>query len=248
MVNKATVLIAVLAVLVLAAEDFPLLGRNGAPESEGSDQTGAESFNRTAKEVLHPVYPYLAEAIADELGLRDRSGVGVDIGGGPGDLVLELSNLTPGFYWIDADLNPYFGEYLFQGAIDRECSDRVGFIPADVHKLPFREGYADVIVSRGSLQQWNDRIKAFREIYRVLKPGGNALIGRGFPGNMPVEAAKGVRERQGGGPRYSPGDTAAELEGIMKALDIRDYKVLRPRLDQDQVNYGVWIVFSKPAD
>ena len=248
MVNKATVLIAVVAVLVLAAGVCPLLGSDDAPAAKSSAQTGAESFNRTAKEVLHPVYPYLAEAIADELGLRDRSGVGVDIGGGPGDLVLELSRLTPGFYWIDADLNPFFAKYLFRGAFERECSDRLSFIQADVHNLPFRDSYADVIVSRGSLQQWKDRSKAFREIYRVLKPGGNAFIGRGFPGNMPVEAAKGVREKQGGGPRYSPGDTAAELEGIMKDLEISDYKVLRPRLDQDQVNYGVWIVFSKPAD
>ena len=238
----------ILAILLLAFFGTLLsAGTQGDdPVPEDSRKEDAARFNTTAMTVLAAAYPYLAEAVADELGLRDRSGIGIDIGGGPGDLVLELSRLTPGFYWIDADLNPYFAGFLFQGALDRGYSGRVSFIQADVHKLPFRSDFADVVVSRGSLQQWQDWEQAFSEILRVLKPGGKAYIGRGFSANLPLDVAREVRLKQGGGPRYDPDEFARRLRGIMNHLGISKYELKRPKSGKDEVNYGVWIVFGKP--
>jgi len=235
-----TAIIVVLLAAILPAKNF-----GGGFTADHELKAAAKSFNRTAKEVLQPAYPRLAEAIVDELSLQDRSGTGVDIGGGPGDLVLELSSLTPCFFWLDVDLNPFFAEYLFRGALDQGCSERVSFIQADVHKLPFRSDFADVVVSRGSLQQWKDWELAFSEILRILKPGGKAYIGRGFSANLPIETARDVRGRQGGGPRYDPEAFAGRLRGIMNDLDIKDYELKRPKSQQDEVNYGVWIVFRK---
>ena len=130
----------------------------------------------------------------------------------------------------------------------KQCAHKIGFVFADAHYLPFRDNYADVIVSRGSLQFWQDREQVFAEIYRVLKPGGHAFVGRGFSGNMPLEVAKQVRMKQGGGPKYNPADTASELEGIMKNLGISNFEIIRPRMDQEQLNYGVWVVFSKQGE
>ncbi len=205
-------------------------------------------FNLTAKTVLAPAYPYLAQDIVDRFGIQDKQGIGIDIGGGPGDLALELCKRTSSFFWINTDINTCFSGFLFQGAREKQCADRIGFLFADAHYLPFRDNYADVIVSRGSLQFWKNREQVFAEIFRVLKPGGHAFVGRGFSGNMPLEIAKQVREKQGGGPRYSPADTSVELTGIMKNLGISDYEIIRPRIDQEQVNYGVWVVFSKPGE
>ena len=47
----------------------------------------------------------------------------------------------------------------------------------DVHALPFAESTFDVVVSVGGVPFWQDREKAFREIHRVLRPGGVALAG-----------------------------------------------------------------------
>lgn len=221
-------------------QDFPAFEDSGKEEASG--------FNATAKTALAPAYQFLAGYIVDRFGIREKQGIGIDIGGGPGDLVLELSKQTPGFYWIDADINTWFSGFLYQEALENHLAHRVGFVFGDAHHLPFRDNYADLIVSRGSMQQWNNREQAFAEMYRVLKPGGHAFIGRGFSGNMPLEVAKKVREMQGGGPGYSPDDTALELEEIMKKLQISDYEILRPRMDQEQVNYGVWIMFAKPGD
>jgi SAM-dependent methyltransferase len=46
--------------------------------------------------------------------------------------------------------------------------------------MPFTDGAVDLVVSRGSLPFWENRSRAFREIYRVLKPGGVAYVGGGF--------------------------------------------------------------------
>lgn len=211
-------------------------------------EEGASQFNTTAKTVLSPAYPYLAEFIVDRFEIRDKGGVGIDIGGGPGDLVLELCKRTSEFFWINADINPYFSRFLFQSALENQCAHRIGSVFADAHYLPFRDNYADVIVSRGSLQFWQNREQVFAEMYRILKRGGRAFVGRGFSENMPLDVAKQAREKQGGGPKYDPGDTAIELEGIMKKLHISNYEVLMPRTDQDQVNYGVWVIFSKSRE
>ena len=40
-------------------------------------------------------------------------------------------------------------------------------------------------------------MKAFSEIYRVIKLGAVAYIGRGFSRDLPVETAKKIRLKQG---------------------------------------------------
>jgi SAM-dependent methyltransferase len=108
------------------------------------------------------------------------------------------------------------------------------------------DNYADVIVSRGSFWLWPDKVKAFAEIRRVLKPGGVAYIGRGFSENLPVDVAETVRGGQRGGVKYDVAKTAEQLRKIMAALKIKDHRIVRPRLNNDNaVDYGVWVEFHK---
>ena len=60
--------------------------------------------------------------------------------------------------------------------------------------LPFEDNYAEIITSRGSFQFWKNKQLAFSEIYRVLKPGGVAFIGRGFSENLSIETARKIRQ------------------------------------------------------
>jgi ubiquinone/menaquinone biosynthesis C-methylase UbiE len=117
---------------------------------------------------------------------------------------------------------------------------------ADAHALPFRDNYADIIVSRGSFHFWKEKEQAFREIYRVLKPGAAAYIGRGFSPNLPVETARKIRSERGGKMKYDVDKTADELRGIMNALGIAEYTIHRPKAPGgEDVNYGVWVEFHK---
>lgn len=207
----------------------------------------ADRMHKAATTTLAPVYPYLAEHIVDTFQLANKSGIGLDIGGGPGRLVFELCQRTSGYYWINADVNTYHAEPFFREALSNGCASRVALIFADVQHLPFRDDYADLIVSRGSFPFWENQERGFAEIYRVLKPGGQALIGRGFPPNLPFEIAKQIRKNQSKSmPKYDAQETVDELRALLKRLRISDHEIIRPRSGQSEINYGVWVRFSKP--
>jgi SAM-dependent methyltransferase len=198
---------------------------------------------RASEGRLSPVYGPLAEQLVNELGLEGKAGIGIDIGSGPGTLIIELCKRTKG-HWINADINPHFFPYFLQQAEKQGFDGRVSAIVADAQALPFRDNYADVIVSRGSFWLWDDKLKAFGEIW--LKPGGVAYIGRGFSENVPIYVAKSVRGGQGEGPKYDVVKTAEQLREIMMKLKIRNYHIIRPRLNNDEgIDYGVWVEFHK---
>jgi ubiquinone/menaquinone biosynthesis C-methylase UbiE len=239
---KRSILLLLLYILIIPAN-----AQKSTTSLRNSAQSQAAQFNDTAKNKLAPNYPYLAQFIIDRFKLQSKTGIGLDIGGGPGDLTVELCKRTSSMYWIVADINPWYADYFYQRVKKNNLFDRAAFIQADVHSLPFRDNYADVVVSRGSVQFWQDKEKAFSEIIRVLKPGGAAIIGRGFSENLPLGIAHQIRAKQGGKmPSYNPAETAHELEIILQKLNVTDYEIQLPREDQKEVSYGFWILFKKP--
>jgi len=208
-------------------------------------QKEARSTIKTSKEVLSPVYGPLAEEIVRDFDLAEKEGIGIDLGSGPGDLIIELCKRTR-LHWINADINPHFFPHFTKLARNHGFGPRVSAIYADAQDLPFKDNYAEIIVSRASFQYWQDKVRAFREIYRVLKPGGTAFIGRGFSENLPLETAKKVAKKLPDA-EYDLKDTASQLRDIMNELQIQDYRlhILGPQ-SPEKINYGLWIEFHKP--
>ncbi len=216
-------------------------------DTRGSKHTkaDAERMIRAAEGTLAPVYAPLAEEIVEKLALGNTEGIGIDVGSGPGTLILELCKQTK-LHWVNADINPHFFPYFFSRAEAAGYSGRVSAICADACALPFRDGFADVVVSRGSFHFWPDLQKGLAEIHRVLKPAGVAYIGRGFPERLRLQTAKQMRSKQGKAMKYDPAETEQQLRTVMQALGIKDYRVDRPRADNEEgVNYGVWLQFHK---
>lgn len=136
-------------------------------------------YNKIAENIFAPIYPDIAAAMLERTGVKE--GKMLDIGCGSGHMgfaVMDAGDFTGVF----CDINAEAVQIAKQRANDLGYGGRVSVLAADVHELPFDASSFDLAISRGSMPFWDDQIKAFREIYRVLKPGGWAYIGGGMGG------------------------------------------------------------------
>ncbi|MDD3270345.1 MAG: class I SAM-dependent methyltransferase [Syntrophomonadaceae bacterium] len=137
----------------------------------------AAEFDRMAREVFAPVYPVLAEQIISQFGISRGTCLDIGCGGGYMGLALaQITELETILFDESQDMLKLAQGYILQSGLEA----RVKTLPGDVHDIPLADESVNLAVSRGSMFFWKDRVKAFREIYRVLALGGVAMIGGGF--------------------------------------------------------------------
>jgi ubiquinone/menaquinone biosynthesis C-methylase UbiE len=128
-------------------------------------------YNFVARRVLRPFYVRLARDIADA---APRNATVLDIGTGPGVLLMELARLRPDLSLTGLDLSPDMVT-----AAQRNLSPfgpRATAQVGDVTNLPFPDHSFDLIVSSLSLHHWDDPESAVPELARVLRAGGSVRI------------------------------------------------------------------------
>ncbi len=228
---------------------IPLFGEPlDVPDLERFGAEKAERMKNSAETTLAPVYGPLAEWLVRDFNLADQNGIGIDLGGGPGSLIVELCRRTEGLHWINADINTYFFPIFSELVEKTGFGHRCSAIFADAQRMPFRNDYADVIVSRGSFPFWGDQKMGFSEVFRVLKPGGVAIIGRGFPPGFSFETAQEIRGKQKGSKilKYDSSESADHIRNMLVELNIKDFEILLPQAPgNSDLNYGLWVVIRK---
>ena len=142
------------------------------------DRKGAQKMNETAKTVFAPVYPVIAQNALSVTGIS--RGVCIDLGSGPGMLAIAMAHVAPEMKVVSFDFSGDAREFALENIHENGLADRIEIAEGDVHAMPFEDGYAGLMVSRGSMFFWNDLKGAFQEIFRVLAPGGATYIGGGF--------------------------------------------------------------------
>ena len=137
-------------------------------------EPGSESYVHFFAPIFERLYRRVAEDAALELTSRRRiRGTVVDVGCGPGDLVVAISRRLREARIVGIDLSP---SMLLWAGRHATTDGRVKFIVGDAAELPFDDGSVDMVVSTLSLHHWAEPADAFAEIARVLKPGGVALV------------------------------------------------------------------------
>jgi ubiquinone/menaquinone biosynthesis C-methylase UbiE len=205
-------------------------------------EINAVEFDRVAREVFAPVYPVLARQIIDRTGISNGSCLDVGCGGGYLGLALaRISGLETILFDESQDMLNLAQEYIRHSGLESRVTTMLG----DVHDISLNDESINLVVSRGSMFFWNDRGRAFREIYRILAPGGAAMIGGGFG------SADLLREIEAKMLERDPEWKTKRQQRIGKAK-VQDYReelnradIPSPEIIQDEV--GLWIVMRRTA-
>lgn len=114
---------------------------------------------------------HYAEIAADlvERGARGRL---LDVGMGPGRVLLGLHRLAPALELHGLDISAAMVERCRRNLGDVAAQLRVGTI----RETDYPDGHFDVVTSAGSFYLWDEPAACLDEIFRILRPGGAACL------------------------------------------------------------------------
>ncbi|MEH7609838.1 class I SAM-dependent methyltransferase [Gottfriedia acidiceleris] len=96
----------------------------------------------------------------------------LEVAPGPGYLSIELAKI--GFDVTGVELSPDFVNIEKNNA--KEANVLVNFKEGNASNLPCDDNTFDFIICSAAFKNFMDPVKALKEMYRVLKPGGTSLI------------------------------------------------------------------------
>ncbi len=225
----------------LTAQDIFL--KHGLMTDDGSDAAWYDEF---AARRFQKVYENVCQQVIDDYGIVE--GLALDIGCGPGQMTATLARMTR----LDVtglDIEPECTEIARRHAAEAGLADRLHFVCADAHSLPFPDNCANLIISRGTLPFLRDHALAVQEAYRVLKPGGVAFLGGGMGRYTPTEDAlklypQGVAPGTALG--WGPGQTR---ENSIFPFPVQSFETLMTRTGIPNYNVidegGRWVEIRK---
>jgi ubiquinone/menaquinone biosynthesis C-methylase UbiE len=204
------------------------------------DPDGAKEFAGIANEIFAPIYPVIAEQIIRRCNVRE--GICIDAGTGASNLAVALAEMSElNIYAMDFSWN--IQRMAMKNIVSRGLQERIQFILGDVHKMPFHDNLASMVVSRGSMRFWKNKPKAFGELHRILKPGGKGYVGGGA-GSAALSQAidremnrRGLEWKDRAKLKHTKMDHAYFCQTMHKA-GIERYRII----DDDS---GFWIYFEK---
>jgi ubiquinone/menaquinone biosynthesis C-methylase UbiE len=119
--------------------------------------------------------PFLFEPYAEDLAARATAlapGRILEAAAGTGIVTAALARALPEAEIVATDLNPD----MLRVAEGKAHGPRLTFRPADAQSLPFPDSAFDLVVCQFGAMFFPDRVAAYREALRALRPGGTYLL------------------------------------------------------------------------
>ena len=223
---------------------------------------------RAAQELLGPPASVTAVKLPDfyETVARDAAGlVGetrglwADLGCGAGGVGVALARQSESRVLL-VDPNPDALAEAMRTAQALGVSERVVCLVARAEQLPLIDNYLDLVVSRGSVFFWENAARGIREVRRVLRPGGCAMIGGGCGSGYPDWARREFMRRRREDVSQQGADALARFaeerspdtfHRLAAMADLRQYEIVSdtgPIASEAGEGLGVWLRFTKEAE
>jgi SAM-dependent methyltransferase len=113
----------------------------------------------------------LYSEIADQLPLADTGRL-LDVGTGSGLQLKVIHEMRPGMELFGLDLSGA----AIQIARDNLAGIGVDLRQGSIERTSYEDGLFDLVTCHSSMSYWPRPISCFDEIYRILKPGGAAVL------------------------------------------------------------------------
>ena len=169
-----------MAVLVLAFILLLVVAFRGVtnPRQIGPDEgiDDAEIIQAYDRISQWPQFKVIRRIIVNELKRHHPRDTLVDVGCGPGYLLVDMAQTFNNLKLIGVDISQQMLARASDNITGRGLNERVSFRVGDIQGLPFESNSLDFVVSTLSLHHWLQPRQAFKEIFKVLKPGGQFLI------------------------------------------------------------------------
>jgi ubiquinone/menaquinone biosynthesis C-methylase UbiE len=188
----------------------------------------AEDYDRYTDRFVEVYDASMLKRLKQEMRARAPEGVLLDVGTGTARLLVKMAAVPElsGLRLVGID---FFEDMIVaaqRAVAESGLEGRVELRQADAHDLPFPDGFADYVISRSTIHHWTNPPRALREIYRVLKPGGVALIHDVRRDPAPDVLAQFNEQRRLAGVepcRLEEKYTAAEVRAFLEEAGLGDH-------------------------
>lgn len=103
-------------------------------------------------------------------------GLLLDVGCGPGNIVLKLAQRCPRLSIVGVDYSANMVQAARRAADEIGLGNRVFFNQGSANQIPFADGTFDVVLSNSVLHHLTSPSQAFAEMLRVTRPDGAVLV------------------------------------------------------------------------
>ncbi len=150
-------------------------------------------FSRLYDRYVNRIFVNWFRRIAQEIMCREISGTILDIGTGPGRLPIEIAKQVANVKVFGIDVSEDMIRIAKRNAEKEGVADKVEFKVGSVYNTGFEDNSVNLVLSTGLIHHLKEPSKAFDEVYRILKCGGEAWMYDGRKDATKAELEETIR-------------------------------------------------------